>query len=307
MKANEQPLEVWFEENKTQPFTTRDGLGIPTMPLVSTQAVGVEQDTTIHKPAMPPRTFSIADDRIFHYPKAVPATAEGDIEVHGLSLLIAQLLQPSGESPFALTLGPNEDALPARNGRRARHASTERGKSTQNTATVSLVKIFRTTEALHLPCAVGTGGAILALFDDEKFLLLKLLEDGQVVEGADQLRTLGIGLRTLKPPQDFRDQLRMEFGIQGVHDRDLSGLEGKVELGEHMHELTGTGGFLGDDDGHVQPLMIAKQYPLAVGQHCSPHVLDTEIETLQPVGQLVEQRRLVPVETRHRFGIKSQW
>ena len=114
MKADQQSLNLWFEENKTQPFTTRDGLGIPTMPLVSTQAVGVEQDTSIHKPAMPPRTFSIADDRIFHYLTAVPATAEGDIEVHGLSLLIAQLLQPSGESPFTLALGPNEDALPAK-------------------------------------------------------------------------------------------------------------------------------------------------------------------------------------------------
>ena len=307
MKADQQPLKVWFKENKTQPLTTRDGLGIPTMPLVSTQAVGVEQDTSIHKPAMPPRTFSIADDRIFHYLTAVPATAEGDIEVHGLSLLIAQLLQPSGESPFTLALGPNEDALPGRNGRKARHASTECGKSTQNAATVSLVKVFRTTEALHLPCAVGPGSAILALFDDEKFLLLKLFEDGQVVEGADQLRSLGIGLRTLKPPQDFGDQLRMEFGIQGVHDRDVPGLEGIVELREHMHEMTGTGGFLGDDDGHVQPLMIAKQYPLAVRQHCGPDGLDSEIETLQPVGQLVEQRRLVPVETRHRFGIKSQW
>lgn len=151
------------------------------MPLVSTQAVGVEQDTSIDKPAVPSRTFPIADDRIFHYPTAVTPTAEGDIEVHGLSLLIAQLLQPSGESPFALTLSPNEDTLPARNGRRARHASAERGKSTQNAATVSLVKVFRTTEALHLLCAVGPGGATLALFDNEKFLLLKLFEDGQVV------------------------------------------------------------------------------------------------------------------------------
>ena len=255
MKADQQPLKVWFKENKTQPLTTgRDGLGIPTMPLVSTQAVGVEQDTSIHKPAMPPRTFSIADDRIFHYPTAVPATAEGDIEVHGLSLLIAQLLQPSGESPFTLTLGPNEDAPPGRNGRRARHASrpsaltmpstaatcpwgrerstcnavsagtrvlprsarrtssTECGKSTQNAATVSFVKVFRTTEALHLPCAVGPGGAILALFDDEKFLLLKLFEDGQVVEGADQLRSLGIG------PQDVETTARLRrptpYGIR---------------------------------------------------------------------------------------------
>ncbi len=54
------------------------------MPLVSTQAVGVEQHTTIGKPAMSLRTFSIADDCIFHYLKAVPAAAEGDIEVHGL-------------------------------------------------------------------------------------------------------------------------------------------------------------------------------------------------------------------------------
>ena len=119
------------------------------------------------------------------------------------------------------------------------------GKSTQNAATVSLVEVFRTTKALHLPCAVGPGGAILALFDDEEFLLLQLFEDGQVVEGADQLRSLGIGLRTLKPPQDFRDQLRVEFGIQGVHDRDLPSLEGKVELGEHMHEMTGTCGIPG--------------------------------------------------------------
>ena len=54
MKADQQSLNLWFEENKTQPFATRDGFGIPTMPPVSTQAVGVEQDTTIHKPAMPP-------------------------------------------------------------------------------------------------------------------------------------------------------------------------------------------------------------------------------------------------------------
>lgn len=181
MKADQQPLKFWFEENKAQSFATRDGFGIATMPLVSTQAVGVEQDTTIRKSAMPPRTFSIADDSIFHDLKAVPATAEGDIEVHGLSLLIAPLLQPSGESPFAFTLGPNEDALPRRNRRRARHASTERGEPAQNAATVSPVEVFRTPEALHLLCAVGPGGAILTLFDDEEFLLLKLFEDGQVV------------------------------------------------------------------------------------------------------------------------------
>ena len=182
MKPDQQPFKVRFKENKTQPLTTRDGLWTPAMPPVSTQAVGVEQDKSIHKPAMPPRTFSIADHRIFDDPTAVPATAKGYIEVHWLSLLIAQLLQPSGESPLALTLGPNEDTLPGRNGRGARHASTERGKSAQNAATVSLVEVFRTTEALHLPCAVGPGGAVLSLFDDEKFLLLKLFENGQVVE-----------------------------------------------------------------------------------------------------------------------------
>ena len=181
MEADQQPLNSWFEEYKTQPILARNGFGIPTIPPVSTQAVGVKQDTTIHKPAMPPRTFPIADDGIFHYLKAVPATAEGDIQVHGPFLVIAQLLQPSSKSPFAFALGPNEDALAGKNRRRARHASTERGKSTQNTATVSLVEVFGTAEALHLLCAVGPGGAILALFDDEKFLLLKLFEDGQVV------------------------------------------------------------------------------------------------------------------------------
>ena len=89
MKADQQPLNSWLEENQAQPCATGDGFGIATMPLVSAQAVGVEQHTTIRKPAMPPRTFSKADDCIFHYLKAVPATSEGDVEVHGLSLLIA--------------------------------------------------------------------------------------------------------------------------------------------------------------------------------------------------------------------------
>ena len=82
--------------------------------------------------------------------------------------------------------------------------------------------------------------------------------------GADQLCSFRIGLRTLKPPQNLHNQVRVKIGIQSVHDRDVTCLESHIELRKYVHQMTGARGFIRNVNRDVETLMIENQDSLAV-------------------------------------------